>query len=705
MTITVRGPGGVTVNFPDGTDHATIDKVMTEATASAQAPDLQSALATKAAAYRDANGLPPPEAAQGIKGDRLAAPTAGPNYAEPKPDVPGWESALAGGVDALTFGFADELSAGLKTGAGLWGNYDQTLQEERARLQSEQEANPAEYFGGQVAGAVGTAVALPGIGPLRTLGTLGRIGEGVATGAGYGALYGAGSANGSLADLGRGAVVGAGIGGASGGLGAGAVEGLTSLGRAVGSRAGATWRGVTNPDAEAARRVAVARAADDRTGQPRLNAQDEATAALNNQPVLNIDRGGETTRALGRSAANTSPEGRATLSTAVENRFETQGDRTVDTVRRIVGGNTTADSREALIQSARTANRPAYARAYAAPEAQAMWDQGLEQLASAPVVQDAIRQATVTGRNAGALNGFPPVRNPFTVDPTTGRLTLAADAQGNRVLPNLQFWDHVKRNLDKVGTGEAQQASRVLRDHLDQLVPAYNQARSGAARAFGAQDALEAGDQFVMSRMENNEARRALGQMSPAERQLFAEGFADSLVRKVQETGDRRNVVNAVFGSRASRERVRIALGPQRADELEAFLRVETLMDRARTAVTGNSTTARQLAELGLAGGAGLAMSGGNVFDPRFYLTAALVRGGRAGARAIDSRVAQRVATMLASPDPAIVRRGVQIVARSDQLFSALRRADVPAAVAGSQAGVSTFGAKRQPQRAVEFQP
>src|SRR3990167_7923828 len=32
MTITVKGPNVITVNFPDGTDQATIDKAMREAT-------------------------------------------------------------------------------------------------------------------------------------------------------------------------------------------------------------------------------------------------------------------------------------------------------------------------------------------------------------------------------------------------------------------------------------------------------------------------------------------------------------------------------------------------------------------------------------------------------------------------------------------------------------------------------------------------
>ena len=60
-----------------------------------------------------------------------------------------------------------------------------------------------------------------------------------------------------------------------------------------------------------------------------------------------------------------------------------------------------------------------------------------------------------------------------------------------------------------------------------------------------------------------------------------------------------------IANSDAAREQMDIALGPQRATELQDFLHVETVMDAARSAVQANSTTAQQLVELGLAGGAG----------------------------------------------------------------------------------------------------
>lgn len=652
---------------------------------------LQAALDAKASAYRQANGIAAP------KGDP-AGQLPQPNVPQQDPSVSPVTAAARGAVDAATFGFGDEAGAALDINpfAGDWGGqYASNLDRRRGALTAAQTSQPVATTLGELAGAVGTGFVAPEIAPLRALGVVGRVGEAATYGAAAGGLYGAGSADGSVADRARGAASGALFGGAAGGAGGVAVEGAAAAARKIGSSVGAAVRGIANPDAEAARRVAVAQQADNGINQPRLSPQDQAAAAARGQPVFNVDRGGEATSALARSAANTSPEARAALNNAIDPRFASQGDRTVDTVRQIVGNGTTLDAQNKLIADAATANRPAYAKAYADPNAQAVWDPSLEQLSTAPVVQDAIRQAAVTGRNQGALNGFAPIKNPFVVDKATGRLTLGTDAQGNPVTPTLQFWDHVKRNLDAVGTREATQASRVLRSHLDQLVPAYATARAGAAKFFGAGDALQAGDQFVSSRMANNEAAAALTKMSPAEKALFAEGFADALTRKVSEVSDRRNVIDSTFlRSKASQQRINLALGTQKAAELESFLRVEDLLDKARKAVQSNSTTARQLTELGLAGGIGAVVSGGNVFDPKFLLTTALVRGGRAAGRALDARVAQKVGEMLASTDPTIVKKGLQIVAKSTALTAALRSADIPVGVAASQQTVRATGSQ-----------
>src|SRR5574343_1067414 len=113
-------------------------------------------------------------------------------------------------------------------------------------------------------------------------------------------------------------------------------------------------------------------------------------------------------------------------------------------------------------------------------------------------------------------------------------------------------------------------------------------------------------------------------------------------------------------------------------------------MHLALNAVQGNSTTARQLAELGLAGGAYTFSGGGlNPFtDPGAVANAALVYGAARGKGAINERLSRRVAEMLVSNDPRTITRGVQTIARNQTLFNSLRNADRGIArVGGEQSG------------------
>jgi hypothetical protein len=388
--------------------------------------------------------------------------------------------------------------------------------------------------------------------------------------------------------------------------------------------------------------------------------------------------GGETTRALARSAANTSPEGRAAVQGAVNDRFEAQAPRVTEFVQRLVGTPGDAGAtRESLQAAARVANRAAYGKAYQ-QGASNVWDEQLAAFAQAPAVQAEIRDATRRSANKAVSQGFAAPRNPFVVA-EDGSVSLQPG-----VTPSLQFWDVVKQGLDDQvnklqrsgSNGEAADLIGLrngLRNHLDNLVPSYAEARKGAAAAFGAEDALEAGQKFVASNMANNDARRAFAKMSDPERKLFAEGFASSLIEQVNKAGDRRNVVNAIYSTPRARERVEIALGKEKAREVEAFLRVESTMDMLRNAVSGNSTTARQLVEIGLAGGGATTAWNG---DPETGAKLLLVAGLSRGQRAIDARVAQKVAEMLVSTNPDMVRKASVMIGRNKTLMEAVKSAD-----------------------------
>lgn len=621
---------------------------------------------------------------------------------------------LGAALQGATLGFADE-AAGAFGGAMDWlgfgpdgskgtfsGGYDRTVGKARAKLEKYRAAHPIESG---VAEAGGILATLPIAGSLNVvkapavanpianflLRGAAETANSAATGALYAGAYGAGTAEGGLTNRVENALQSAPMGAAVGALAPAAVGALKAGGRVIGRALGhpvSAARALTRPATEAERRVVRAAERDASNAGSSLGAQQTMldTAQRAGVPMTALDIG-ETTRALGRAAANTSPEGRDVLGRMVGARFEGQGTRAIDLINRNAPGVNSPQTRLLLEQAAARANRPAYARAYMDGEA-GIWHEGLAQLTFAPAMRTAIRNATTTGANKAAVEGVRPPRNPF-IEAADGTLTLPPN-----VRPNLRFWDAVKQNLDsEIGRAQRSGDNPLVRDltiiknqlvsYLDEAVPSYRAARQGAAAFFGADDAITAGEGFVTSRMDNVAGRDALARMSPAERQLFAEGFATRLIASIRETGDRRNlVISQMFGSPAARERVAIALGPRAAREMEAFLLAENVMDLGRMAVQGNSTTARQLMELGLAGGAGagagLLAGGGNLSDPRTWIVAALtgvtLRAGRAAVSGAETRVAREIAELLASQDPQRFREAVNRIGQSPGMLASLRK-------------------------------
>src|SRR5690606_15958239 len=126
------------------------------------------------------------------------------------------------------------------------------------------------------------------------------------------------------------------MGGATGlALGGVAPAVITGAGKLIGkageafSPVGNLWRGATNVDEQAARNIASARARDASSGNINGMSQAEANAArASGTPTINADVGGESVRAVARSAANTSAEGRAALESVISDRYRTQKPRT-----------------------------------------------------------------------------------------------------------------------------------------------------------------------------------------------------------------------------------------------------------------------------------------------------------------------------------------------------------------------------------------
>lgn len=574
-----------------------------------------------------------------------------------------------------------------------------TYRAERERALKEQESaeaqNPKSYLGGQLTSAVATPLG----GAAKAATALGRMGRGAVAGGVGGALYGTGGAISEgegpthvAKSAGLGALTGAGLGGA----GAGVVE----TGGRLFNRIRDVVQGINKPENVAARQLGATLRADMAHGGAGIDPEAAAAARRSGMPLGVVDVAGQGTRDLTRHAIQNSSEALSDVTNFTAERALEQHPRIRDTIHRMFGGRLDSGEDKLLLQeAARRANRPAYARAYAAGDRDLLaGNSKLEELTSSPSVVQAMRQAVAKWKDWQVLDGYGGV-NPGATSDRGGLLAFRNSGRtGVPTFPNIQFWDYTARNLaDKAEAarraGHTQAAARFgglereLKAELDRVVPEFGQARAGAKAFFNATEAEEAGQKFVGMDADPREARRALAKFNPAERELFARGFADELSQAVMRRQDNITVVKKAFiDSHLAREKINTALGPERSRELEAVLRAEAVGDRTKN-ILGGSDTARkiQLAKIVAShtghavGGAGAVAAFEGLKDTDLnagtIIGGAIVLGGlRHGAMRIDAKVARKLGEMLISDDPAVVQKAAKAIARTPQLFDALRR-------------------------------
>jgi hypothetical protein len=594
-------------------------------------------------------------------------------------------------VGPAILGAAQRAAAGL--GSLIDGeSYDENLNQAQTATKAAQEANPVASMAGGVAGNVAALAPLgaTSVGA-RALGITGPnlATRAIASGASSGLLSAADTAvrGGDAGDAAWNGGISAGIGAAIPLVGAGVNAGI----RAVSDKIYPTVNALRNPTDEASRRVGTALARDTAIDPASVITQaDEAVARNTSVPLMNVDRGGETTRALARSVANQSPEARGMIEKAASDRFGGQSQRASQFIAGLSGGADDIALQTATRNAAVLRNRAAYGAAEATPEAQAIFTPGIQDLMQAPSFRAAIKDVPKKSADRGAVQGFKEIKMPFAETPD-GDYVLKQAADGSIAAPNLQFWNQVKINLDgeiskaKVA-GDRSTASDLrglkekLLEELD-VVPGYADARMGAFKAFQAEDAIDAGKKFATTPRLIPEAKEAFKKMSQKEKDGFATGFASELIDKMKATGDRTNVINGTFKNQAFREQAELVFGPQKAKEIEAYVRVEDLADRIRGAM-GNSTTARQLVELGLGGGVGGGLGYLTGGDLQSASSGAVLGAGLASARAgsrylgerADAKAMEQIAKLLVQDNPLALRSAVTRAAKNPSYMRALEQ-------------------------------
>jgi hypothetical protein len=599
--------------------------------------------------------------------------------------LPNW---VPGGVDAMV-GLAKLGYEYLSGGDEAAKKYREGRDDFRGMVKTAEEQHPVATTVGNVGGALLTAPI--GGAAAQGAGLAARTGRAIVTGGAIGGLSGAGEGEGIEDRATRaltGGLIGGGVGGVAAPIVGGAVSAVSSVARPVVNMV----RGALSSENEAARRVVGAISADmrsDPNALTRLTSQEFVDNVSGGGPAKIMDLGGPLTRRLADSAAITSADGGATINQTINNRFEGQSQRFVDWFNDQFHYPNAIAQQQAIETTAKGVNKVSYDAARKAG-AGGILDQELYELSQAPVMQSAIKGAIETAQNKSAGGAINPA---------------AVTRWINNDRPTLEFWDLVKRQVDQ-DINVAKRAGKTedvktLTEVKSQLVkklddatidPAtgkslYAQARQNAASFFGAENAVEAGQNFVTENLGNKQARAQLAKMTPQERQLFQDGFVSRYIDILKNTADRRSVLNKIGNSDEAREKLEIALGRQKSEQLETMLRVEGIMDMARSAVQGNSWTAKRLYDLGLAGGTSIGGVGTYNMDPQQVAYGALVAAVASGGKHIDRRVAMRVAEMLVSNDPKILQRGLQIASNNSRFLEGLRSIDRKiAAVGGNEA-------------------
>lgn len=633
----------------------------------------------------------------------IKPPAAAPQAQAPSAPETSMLGSLARGAGQGIFGIGDEITAAVKASVGgqgfqedygegdasnapapeqggpSWGQrYDAALSEERRLLDKSAEEHPYAYYGGQIGStfAVPMGAAKAGLSLINRAKTLpAAIGAGAAEGGLWAGAYGAGKAEGGAADRVAGALEAAPLGIAIGGAAPAVLGGASHLY----GKAKDYAKTITNPKEAAAEAAARAQLADEATGvrvkalggkpltiQGNKDAEALVSQGRAGDELMMMDTG-EASRALARSAANFSPDARAIVNSKIMPRSEMQTERATDFLQGMTGlrGNAVG-RRDDLLDASKQAVSPLYKKALAEGD-RPIFTKEIERLTGSPLFREAMQLAEQTGKDRAIREGLGAFNTRVNVDPS-GIVRFTRGEEGVPTFPNLQYWDEVKRQLDRMASkaygsrdkyqgGDAAAFARTLRGELDKVVPSYGSARSTSETFFKADNALEAGEKFARGGFKQAEAEKAIAKMTPYEKILFREGFLDHYINKtVAGTRDNSNLALKILNSKKDREAFKTAFGPEKLRELEAFMHVEKVMEAAKNAM-GNSTTARQLAEMGMAGAGTSYLTTGTVYDPTSFVVGASLRfGGKKLDDAAKRRLAEHVGVLMTKPrgDPAV---------------------------------------------------
>jgi hypothetical protein len=584
---TVNLPDGTRLNFPDG-----------------MSQDDMAAAINKLLAKRDA-------------AQPAATPPQVPQDVSPLSGVRRFLSGLAKNAEqGLALGFGDELQAGMGAAVdyvtgkdGSLGDlYDQRLAAERKAVKDFHDAHPVLATGAEIAGSLPTMRFGMG-GPVRR--GLGLVAQGAKVGGATGALSGFGSAESGVRERLAGAATGATVGATLGGaiplaLGGGGATVNSALMAA----------GLRDADTVARNKALQKFAADGVTA-------DDVAVRLADiaKPQAVMDVAGQNTLGLACAAASVPGTSRQKAFDLLEGRqsgrlpgrFRQEGaayehgsqvSRLADDVRATIAPQTYHDEAAALIARREAESAPAYAKAM---DAAPVWDERLQQFLDDPISKAGLRQGLEIQRLESLARGekFNPLDFAVTGFNEAGDPVLAA-------VPNMRTLNVVKKGLDNILEGyrdkttgrlaldergrAVDEVRRAFLATVDGLNPDYAAARSAWAGPTRARDLMQRGRDFAT--MDAPDIAREVVRMSDADREFYrigvAQGLRDRLYRDTAQPGH--NAALRVSGEGLD-EKLRAAVGKDRADALLHNVGVEDRLHQNRAFVRGGSQTQNKAAD------------------------------------------------------------------------------------------------------------
>lgn len=552
------------------------------------------------------------------------------------------DSFVRGAADTATFGTADELSGlasatsknmnpmqqsgmvdkvqaalNIANPAGALvktvGDYftkdtsdaGRAIREQRAFQVQRDDQDPYASTAGRVAGALTGAVGLTKAGaPLMAslpadASLLAKTAQSAKAGALYSGLYGVGSGT-DLKDRAEqgttAALTGAAIGAA--------IPGVSSVVAAATKPVRDAVRGYFRPETFANQKIA------ERLSAAGLD-PDQAAAKMARSPGLSLaDVGGKTTQNLLKSTTNIPGPAQARVATQLAQKAMLQGDRIKGIVKDVFAdpdGFITAGDK--LSKQWSKIGNEVYEPALAKP---VVWTDRLKQFVDEPIFQRSLAQGVKIQRLESLAENKPFNPQDYAIvgfneagDPIVGGV------------PNMRTLNVAKKGLDAIIgemknpltgklTEEGRATDMVRRAFLkeiDQWNPEYQAARGVWGGFAKVKEAMQFGQNEAF-RLSPEAVAKTFKDMSASEQQAARIGLADALRREIDAAGFTHNAVLKIIGTRQKYGVLKAAFPDQESfAEFRQAMFAEARKRSTYNTVTGNSSTAKQMADLMDAGG------------------------------------------------------------------------------------------------------